>query len=173
MDPFGQIIHCDGLVVDDAIRAFHGAENGVFEGRVTVARGTGIAGRLAERFGFPPAMHDRPMRLTVRGGPDSATWERDFDGHVLTSHIARQGSVLRERFGPVRLIMSLRDEDGALHVDVIGGSLFGLRLPRALLPHSDSVETGRDGRLHFDISAELPFVGPVIRYAGWLQPRIA
>ncbi|MAC77632.1 MAG: hypothetical protein CML66_06170 [Rhodobacteraceae bacterium] len=170
MDPFGKIIDCDGLVVDAAIRAFHGADNGDFEGRVSVARGAGIAGRLADLFGFPPAMRDRTMRMSVRGGPDSATWQRDFDGHLLTSRIERRGSLLLERFGPVCLIMCLRDEAGALHVDVIGGTLCGLRMPRAVLPHSDSVETGEDGRLQFDISAALPILGPMIRYRGWLQP---
>ena len=171
MDPFGKIIHCDGLEVDAAIRAFHGAQDGDFEGRVSVARGSGLAGRLADLFGFPPAMRDRPMRMTVRGGPEAATWERDFDGHHLRSTLVRRGSVLLERFGPICLFLCLREEEGgALRIDVLGGAFLGLRLPRLVLPRSDSLETGRDGCLHFDISAELPLLGPMIRYVGWLRP---
>ena len=50
----------------------------------------------------------------------------------------------------------------------------GIAMPRGLAPTSQSSEEiGRDGRFRFDVSISLPFVGPVIRYRGWLEPSPA
>ncbi|CAN0579861.1 unnamed protein product [Ectocarpus sp. 12 AP-2014] len=81
-------------------------------------------------------------------------------------------SQLREQFGPMTLTMVLRAEHGRMHVDVIGGAILGVPVPRFALPRSTSVERAQDGRIVFDISAAMPVLGLMIRYEGWLQPVV-
>jgi hypothetical protein len=43
-------------------------------------------------------------------------------------------------------------------------------MPTGLLPKGRSFETEVDGRFQFDVNSELPLVGPIVRYQGFLQP---
>lgn len=173
MDPFGEMILWKDLDVAPLVREFHGTIQGDFDGRVTVTKGAGLAGWLAALFGFPPSMQDRPMRLSVRQFAGVSIWNRDFDGHGLTSLLRRDGEVLQERIGPIRLAMALYALDGNLCVDVVGATLYGVPLPRSILPQSQSIEYDDLGRLGFDISASVPGLGLLVRYHGWLKPAAA
>jgi hypothetical protein len=77
---------------------------------------------------------------------------------------------MTERFGALRFAIGLQVRDGALHYPVTAGWAFGIRVPRALLPISAATETGADGRAQFDVALALPWVGPIVRYQGWLTP---
>lgn len=113
------------------------------------------------------------MRLSVRQFAGVSIWNRDFDGHGLTSLLRRDGEVLQERIGPIRLAMALYALDGNLCVDVVGATLYGVPLPRSILPQSQSIEYDDLGRLGFDISASVPGLGLLVRYHGWLKPAAA
>lgn len=168
MDPFEEIISAEQLDVVAPIRDFHGRDGLRASGRVTVTRGTGLAGTIAAGFGFPPAMNDRPMRLTVRREGDATIWDRDFDGFRLTSKVRRRNAHIVERFGPLTLTMSLSARDGALDVGLLRGAFLGVPMPRLFLPKSESREFDDAGRFGFDIRASLPGLGLLIRYRGWL-----
>ena len=49
------------------------------------------------------------------------------------------------------------------------GWLFGLPLPRWLLPRSEAREYVEDDRFHFDVAIDAPLgIGRLVRYRGWL-----
>jgi hypothetical protein len=78
---------------------------------------------------------------------------------------------LCERFGPLNFAMALVLEDGRLRLVLRRGSLFGIPLPRALLPRNNAYEFAKDGRFHFHVEIAHPLTGPIVGYRGWLVPR--
>ncbi len=138
-------------------------------GRVT--RGQGMLARLvAAVMRFPPAAEHVPVQVVMQRLGDSERWTRDFGGRRFHSVLRWQGGVMTERFGALRFAIGLQVRDGALHYPVTAGWAFGIRVPRALLPISAATETGADGRAQFDVALALPWVGPIVRYQGWLTP---
>ena len=51
-----------------------------------------------------------------------------------------------------------------------GWSVLGLPLPLALAPRSPAREWEEDGKFHFDVPIDVPLLGRVIHYRGWLVP---
>ena len=48
--------------------------------------------------------------------------------------------------------------------------LFGVKLPKALVPISKTIEyVDNEGRYAFDIDLHIRFLGPLIAYKGWLD----
>ena len=52
-------------------------------------------------------------------------------------------------------------------------SLFGIPLPPALAPFGAAYESAEDGRFHFHVEINLPVIGPIVAYRGWLVQRSA
>ncbi|MGR3312087.1 MAG: DUF4166 domain-containing protein [Roseovarius indicus] len=172
-DPFDAVIAARGLAVAPAVRAFHAGE-GVHEGRAEITRGRHVLVRLGLWLaGMPPEGRDVPVRVRVTGDRAGSVWRRDFGGHVTVSRLRhdRSSGHVEERFGPVRLALSVTAEGGALVVGVAGMSVLGLPVPKGLRPVSGTREfEDEDGRFRFDVGARIPWLGPVIRYEGWLEP---
>lgn len=174
-DAFWQVIAAQGLAVPEAVLALHaGQGTKQYEGRCDITRGTGLLARIVLRLaGFPPAGQRVPVRLTITTSGDHGAWVRDFGGHVTRSHLSCNSAKDRviERFGPIRLMLSLRATEGRLHISVAGMRFFGLPVPKALLPVSDTVEgSGPNGVFQFDVAARAPGAGFLIRYTGELHP---
>lgn len=122
--------------------------------------------------GMPPS-GEVPVRVRVTAGAEGAVWRRDFGGHVTVSRLRydRPSGQVEERFGPVRLGLSVAAEGGALLVGVAGMSVLGVPMPKGLRPVSETREfEDGAGRFCFDVAARIPWLGPVIRYQGWLAP---
>jgi hypothetical protein len=171
MDPFGQAIAAKDLTVADVVRRFHDvADTAQYRGTATVERGRGWLVQLILRLaGFPPDQTDAPVMLTLTRTDTGACWQRDFDGHLTTSLLCYDpdSHAIVERLGPFKVTMGVHAAAGRLHVAVIGMRLGPLKLPRLFWPRSDSVEqAGADGRFQFDIAADLPLLGRLIRYRG-------
>jgi hypothetical protein len=64
----------------------------------------------------------------------------------------------------------LRWDGTRLHYQIVKGKLFGIRLPRALLPRVAAFEQVVDDRFRFDVSLRVPLVGLLAHYRGWLLP---
>ncbi|MEM6358371.1 MAG: DUF4166 domain-containing protein, partial [Pseudomonadota bacterium] len=115
-----------------------------------------------------------PVTITVERAADgSEYWHRAFGNHRLSTHLTAAGpGQVRERIGPAAFDLALRVEpDGALTLNVARGTLFGIPLPRPLLPVSTACEAeDATGRFAFDIAVRLRLLGPMIRYRGWLLP---
>jgi hypothetical protein len=50
--------------------------------------------------------------------------------------------------------------------------LFGLPLPRGLAPRGDAFESAEDGRFNFNVEIGHLLTGLIVRYRGWLVPRV-
>ena len=49
-------------------------------------------------------------------------------------------------------------------------SLFGLPMPKALLPKGKSFETEENGQFCFDVEIRVPIAGLIVAYKGRLEP---
>jgi hypothetical protein len=148
-----------------------------FAGRARVTRGTGLVARLgAKLFRLPPAGDDMAVKITKRRLPRGEAWERDFDGHVFRSSLVPSDRPfhIRERIGPLSCELELDAAPDGLSLPVRRGWLFGLPLPKRLLPVSRSREFDRNGDFHFDIGLYTPLSGHlIVRYQGFARPREA
>ena len=64
-------------------------------------------------------------------------------------------------------------QDARLRIIPRRWTLFGLPLPRTLMPRGDSYEAEADGKFCFHVAIALPLIGPVVSYDGWLEPEPA
>lgn len=159
----------------EAIRALHDRRvEKRFEGMATIRRSYGLFGHLIGRvFGLPHAGEGIPTSVRITRIEDGETWERRFGDQVLRSHLSlpRDGKPGRitERFGSVSFDIDLDARLGRLYYPVGRARIGWLQLPRFLTPRSDTVEhlTGDDS-FYFSVKVELPFIGHLVTYEGWL-----
>ncbi len=155
------------------IRAVH--EGGAWlalrgEARVEGAE-TWLGRVVAALIGFPRAMDQVPVRVTLAGEPGRETWTRQFGSHRFRSTLSagRAGVEVEEIFGALRFDIRLRANEQGLTYEIIGWRIGPLPLPRALAPRSLATETvDAEGRFVFDVPIALPLIGRVVRYRGWL-----
>ncbi len=176
-DPFLRAVEARGLTLPGPLADFHsGAAARSFSGECSITRGRGaLIGLLLRLGGFPPAGEGVAIHLELRTGSAGQTqWRRNFGGHETVSSLrfdARRRAVV-ERFGPFRITMVPETEDQSLDLAISRIAVLGLPLPRWIAPKSSTRESVyAAGRIRFDVSASLPFLGMLIRYQGWLVPE--
>lgn len=167
------------MALPPAIRAFHeAAAPPVWQGRAEIERGDGRMARLLCRlFRLPDAGRDLPLTVSIERGEDIAggyeTWTRNFAGRRFSSRldVDRRGQ-LCESCGPFRFRLAPEAGPSGLSLPIAGWSLFGLALPRLLMPRAEAHEqVDEDGRFRFDVRLTLPFFGLLAHYRGWLAPK--
>ncbi|MCG7519752.1 DUF4166 domain-containing protein [Ruegeria sp. Ofav3-42] len=169
-DPFLQALPAR-TELPEAIELLHGG-SGRYSGRCTVETGRGLFTGLALRLGqMPPDGEDVAVQVKVdRNGP-VWVWTRDFGGHITRSRLTydHDFGCVRERFGRLSIWLMPVFENGRLSIRIRRLSFLGIPCPKFLLPRSKTVEWEDDeGRFRFDVSADMPFLGTLIRYHGWL-----
>ncbi len=78
---------------------------------------------------------------------------------------------LAERFGPLRFHFDLPSDGQGLTMRMRRWTCLGVPLPMALAPRSRAREWQEGNRFRFDVPIELPFIGLVVHYSGWLTPE--
>ncbi|MFU1477998.1 DUF4166 domain-containing protein [Roseovarius sp. C7] len=153
------------------VQRFHsGSGPMVWQGRARVTRGRSLLARLAATLlGFPPEANSCPLRVEIRSHAQGETWVRHFGKTRLTSHQARQGARLTERFGPLTAAMRALPGPDGLHLAPERLSFLGVPLPRALLDRSPSFERTEGDRFLFDVTVSSPVTGLIVAYEGWLE----
>lgn len=146
-----------------------------FAGVASVERGTGVPSRLIGRIiGFPPATDAVEVEVTKTVTSAGESWTRRFGDRSFVSHLSHRVSepgILRERFGPMSFSIRLAVDGERVLWPVERWRYFGIPMPRALRPKSDTVESiDEHGRFSFHVDISLPVVGFVVRYQGWLAP---
>jgi hypothetical protein len=155
------------------IRATHlTAATSRWTGRASVTRGTSLWSRLLSTlFRFPPASDDTEIEVTKTATAKGETWTRRFGNRSFRSHLKPTPQGMTERFGPFTFTLGLTVRDGALHYPVTAGRIGPIRLPRWLLPASDTREYANQGRFHFDVRLLAPLTGALmVHYRGHLAP---
>jgi hypothetical protein len=160
------------------IRVMHGVSSTlVADGRADIERGSGLLASLVARvMGFPPAGRDIPLTVVFRVDGGQEHWHRTF-GKSSFSTVQSQGRgrferLLRERFGPFSFGLALLSQDDRLWLVVRRWSFLGVPLPLAWAPRGDAYESAEDGRFNFHVEIGHPFLGLIVRYRGWLEPRV-
>ncbi|HEV2673943.1 MAG TPA: DUF4166 domain-containing protein [Aliidongia sp.] len=157
------------------IRALHSPTGrNVHAGRAGIGGASNLVGRiLARLLGFPPAGRDVAATVVIERQEGGERWTRVFEGRRFVSHLSPACSVgvIRERFGPLTFDCTVLIEGEALSMTADQWRFGPLRLPRRLMPRATGRETIDDqGRFRFDVSIDLPWIGQIVRYSGWLGP---
>jgi len=156
------------------IRALHDVTAArTWSGRATVERGGGLAARLvAAAVGLPRAGADVPVTVTLAPRGAGEEWRRDFAGRRFASTQSagrgRFAHLVCERFGPVTVALAPVVDGGRLRIVVRGWRAFGLPLPASWAPGGDTWESADGGRFNFHVEMTHPWLGPIVRYRGWL-----
>lgn len=154
----------NGHAVDDRI---------VLEGRASVAGAASLPGRLIARmFGLPGSGADVPVRVEMRAQGSGEIWTRTMGTRVFHSRlrpVAGRRARITERFGPLSVVLELTAGPDGLDLVAAAARLGPLPLPRRLVPRSRATErVDADGRFQFDVPVELPGLGLLVHYRGWL-----
>ena len=158
------------------VQSFHAQKTDhTWTGKAKVTRGRGVLAKIiAAVFGFPAAGDAVDVSVNVNVTADAEVWTRNFAGKRFSSTQTlgkgKDQYLLVERFGPIPVSLALVVEDGKLFLIPRRWSLFGIPLPRRLLPNGTSFETIKDGQFHFNVEIRAPIIGLIVAYAGLLQP---
>lgn len=172
LDPFLQALPSNTRL-PVAVQELHSAV-GLYAGQCEIERGKGRLIAMALRLGrFPQSGSDVPVRVRIGRAGQHWIWDRDFVGHKTRSRLTydhRSGCV-QEQLGAIKLwLKPVWSRDG-LKIEIHRLTVFGLPLPNFLLPRSSTSEWQDDqGQFRFDVAAEAPGLGLLIRYRGWLTP---
>jgi hypothetical protein len=156
------------------LQRFHDQPDGVQGcGELEVRRGPGrLRGWLASLLGLPAAASRVPVTLEIRVEGGRERWIRHFGGHRLETVQWKREGLLVEAAGPLRFALELEAVPTGLRYESCGAWLFGLRLPRLLVPRITATEMVRVGReIHIGVSVRGPLVGLLVAYEGVLRMR--
>ena len=159
-----------------SLRALHDTTEGRrWSGHADVRRGRRLLARLiAAIVGFPEAGSEVPVSVTLAPTSDGGElWTRDFGGRRFSSSQSAgkgtNGGLVVERFGIAAFALALCVEDGRLFLVSRRWFLFGVPMPRFLLPTGSSFESEQDGRFHFSVEIRAPIAGLIVAYEGELE----
>ena len=148
-----------------------------FEGRCKVTRGKNpLSHIVATVLRFPKASPDIPLKVVLTKDCGKEIWERFFDGRrmVSTQEAGRgkQSRLVVERFGPIAVHLAILVQDGRQILKTTGWSIFGIPLPKFLVPRGDIFEHDADDRFNFHVDLVAPIFGRLVKYEGWLDETI-
>jgi hypothetical protein len=141
-----------------------------FAGRCRIERGSApVATLLAWVASLPPAGDDLPVRVSIARDEHSEIWSRDFAGNPMRSTLMERDGHLEERLGPARFRFALHADVRTIRWTVVGARVLGLPLPAAWFRAVTATESVEAGHYTFDVRAQLPWIGLVVHYRGWLD----
>lgn len=144
----------------------------VADGEAAVAGAEGWLGRqVAKAFGFPAEAARVPVRVVIESREGREHWTRFFDGRPMRSTMrAVEAGIVEERFGPVAMRMRLVPRGDGLNMELVSGTVYGVKLPKFLLPRITAEERVDDGGRHrFDVDIVAPGLGRLVAYRGYLN----
>ncbi|VAV94764.1 FIG00986352: hypothetical protein [hydrothermal vent metagenome] len=144
-------------------------------GSARVQRGRSILARaIARLIGFPPGTDNIPVAVTLKPERDGERWIRQF-GDAQFQSFQRPGQgrmthLLEESFGMVTVALALVIKEGRLYLIPRHWRIFGVPMPKFLLPEGNSFEHADQGRFNFDVTIKVPLIGLIVSYQGFLKP---
>jgi Domain of unknown function (DUF4166) len=156
-------------------------EGGVLSGPVQVSFGEGLAGwvgkRLAASLGVPAIAGMHQLRVSIHSEAGVLHWGRSFNGqsefvskfrpvgHHPSGHWV-------ERSGRLSLSLGVEVQAGAWHWQHRGSTLFGIPLPKSLLPTTLASKGIEGERYRFSVEVRAPWLGTLMAYSGTLSPLL-
>jgi hypothetical protein len=141
-------------------------------GEAEVTPAANAVGRFVARtFALPRIAGKQPVRVVIESRDGREHWTRFFGGKPKRSVMsAAPGGLIEEQFGPFTLRMRLVPKPGGLDMERVSGRLWGVPLPRFLLPRMHATERVDEFRRHaFDVEITAPLIGRLVAYKGWLE----
>ena len=126
---------------------------------------------LRRLLGLPAPGPNQSLEVSIERQGSREIWTRRFGARQMRSVLDLNAAAgqLSERLGPITLHFRLHRDDDAIDWTLLGASLLGIPLPRALLGNVLSRSGSRDNRYVFDIDTRLPLFGQLVGYHGWLE----
>ncbi len=170
-DPFLQALSAK-TSLPKAVKDVH-SRPGTYKGRCVVETGTGLINSMLLRVGrFPAATAGVPISVSICCDGLVWTWVRRFGQHQMLSRIMydNKKNLVFERIGGISIWLRPVERNSALVIEITKLRFLGIPCPLFLVPQSNSIEwQDEQGRFNFEISAEIPVLGPIIRYHGYLE----
>jgi hypothetical protein len=171
---YQQVLGSAFTALPKSVQAIHtGQTPSQWSGTSRVVRGKNLLARmLAALIGFPPAQEDVPVTVLFEQQHGVERWTRNFGGQVFSSEqwcgTGRNQHLLVERFGLVAVSLALVVKEERLYFIPRRWSVWGLPLPRALLPQGNTFEYEENGRFCFHVEICAPIIGLIVAYTGQL-----
>lgn len=127
-----------------------------------------LAKLLALLLGTPRSASAGAIRFELDAQSLAESWTRHFPSKTMTSRLQLIDGQLVEKLGAARLMFDLSESNGQLNMHLRRLYFLGIPCPSWLMPRVIAEETGHDGRLYFCVRAEVPGVGLVTSYRGYL-----
>ncbi|MEP6484783.1 MAG: DUF4166 domain-containing protein [Rudaea sp.] len=153
------------------VRALHEREGTrTYRGVADVERDAGFLPRLFSwATSLPRAGRDVALVVTIETSADTEKWTRDFAGHRMPSRLGESNGALQEKLGLATFDFDLTIENQALVWRVGRVRALGIPLPPAWFANVVAREFDSDGRYRFDVRAQMPGIGLLVHYHGWLD----
>lgn len=153
------------------VRKIHEAlQTKTYRGQANIERGTSfLAGILAAATFLPPGGMNIDTEVEIAITENGERWTRNFGGRRMRSQLWDADGLLCERLGLATFGFALSVENGVLFWRVQRVSSLGIPLPAKWFAGVVAREFEEDGRYRFDVRAELPLIGLLVHYRGWLD----
>jgi len=156
---YPQLLNGDFARLPRALREFHSTPGGGrAAGTVVVRRDNDLLAQLA---GFPPSGENIPIELEVVASEDTEVWTRRFGDVVLRTLQRREGDLLLETFGPVRMFFRLRADESGMRFECLRARCWAMPLPLGVQA------TARGGEFSWEVDVTIPHIGS---YQGVMAP---
>lgn len=156
-----------------SVRRLHDLDGeSVWQGRCDVQRGNSRLARLAAAIaGLPPEGAGQSLRVTFTACDGEEIWHREFGTKVFRTRQWASGNAVCERIGPAAVVTLMPGVAAeGLSLSLAGLHVLGVPVPRFMHPAVATREYEVGGRYHFEVELRAPWLGRIVRYAGWLEP---
>jgi hypothetical protein len=141
-----------------------------FEGRAMVRAAEGLLARwLARMTGLPAKTVETPVSVTIESDGAAEIWTRAFPPRPMRTRLWRADGLLHEAFGPVEMSFRLAADSEGIVWHPVSATIRQNAVPATWLRGIHARESMREGRYAFDVAANLPWIGRVVAYEGWLD----
>jgi len=167
---FPRVLGAAFVTLPDPVKRLHSADGlRRYRGQVEVARGTGVLSHLcAWAARLPPAGRGQ-VEVEIESGEGWERWTRHIGGRPMPSRLWEQDGLLCEQLGLLRFGFALAVERDALVWRVARVRALGIPLPARWFTGVTAVESEAEDRYRFDVAAQLPVIGLLVHYRGWLH----
>jgi len=157
-----------------SVRALHGSDAIVrAHGRADVGGdGNLFATGLRRALRMPLPARDTALEVEINREGERETWRRRFAGRLFASCLRRSPrwpDAFEERIGPMRFAFTLEASASELRWVPREVRLLVLRLPVRWFAGVRASCSERDRRYRFDIDVQMPLIGRLVAYSGWLE----
>ncbi|MCK0098070.1 DUF4166 domain-containing protein [Qipengyuania sp. S6317L1] len=145
-------------------------------GTAEICRGTSLLAKIvAFCLSAPPNGDNTPVTVTFKPDDNGELWTRNFGGKLFKSHQRlgkeKNAYLIVEKFGPIDVALAPIIEEQRFRLVPRRWSVFGIPLPKSLLPEGNTFESQEGGLFKFDVEIAAPLVGLICSYRGTLRQQ--